>query len=123
VKQFFDIFQQWSKKLVELALEVDVDFVQYRGWYETPTYWGVKGFKEFLAPLVDEQAKMVHAAGKLHGYFLPSGHGRLRGSLGRHGKRRSDGPRPENVAEGGFGVTCSPNSATRKSFGVEWMRK
>ena len=75
VKQFFDIFQQWSKQLVELALEVDVDFVQYRGWYEAPIYWGVKGFQKFLVPLVDEQAKMVHAAGKLHGYFLPAGQG------------------------------------------------
>jgi len=75
VDQFLQIFQDWAKKQVELALEFDVDMVYYRGWYETPTYWGVKGFKRFLVPLVEEQARTTHAAGKLFGYFLPEGHG------------------------------------------------
>lgn len=75
VKEFFQIFQEWSKKIVQLLLEVDVDVVLYRGWYETPTYWGAKGFQEFLLPHIEEQAKMVHAAGKLHSFFLPEGHG------------------------------------------------
>ena len=81
VEEFLCIFQEWSLKLIELALEVGVDFVLYRGWYETPTYWGVKGFQRYLVPLIEEQARLVHAAGKLHGYFLPEGHGILAGVL------------------------------------------
>ncbi len=75
VEEFYSIFQTWAKRLVELVLEVGVDFVQYRGWYETPAYWGPKGFQKFLMPLIQEQAKMTHQAGKLFGYFLPEGHG------------------------------------------------
>ena len=75
VEEFLGIFQEWSLRLVDLVLEVGVDLVQYRGWYETPTYWGVKGFQRHLVPLIEEQCQLVHAAGKLHSYLLPEGYG------------------------------------------------
>ncbi len=77
VQEFLAIFQDWSLKLIELVLEVGVDLVQYRGWYETPTYWGIAGWQQHLLPLINEQAELVQAAGKLHSYFLPEGHGVL----------------------------------------------
>jgi hypothetical protein len=75
VEQFLDIFQGWSLPLVELALDVGVDVVQYRGWYESPTFWGLKGWKQYLVPHIEAQTKLVHSAGKLHSYLNPEGHG------------------------------------------------
>jgi hypothetical protein len=75
VENFLQIFQDWAMKLVELALEADVDMVYYRGWYETPIYWGEKGFRRFLLKHIEEQAKMTHAAGKLFAYFVSEGQG------------------------------------------------
>ena len=74
VKDFLGIFQDWATSLVQLALEVGVDVVQYRGWYETPTFWGPRPWKEFLGPCIEQQARLIHSAGKLASYLLPEGH-------------------------------------------------
>ena len=75
VREFLDIFQQWSLELVDLVLEVGVDIVQYRGWYETPTFWGPKFWQEYLEPIIRAQGERVHQGGKLFSYLLTEGHG------------------------------------------------
>lgn len=75
VAAFLAVFQDWSLKLVQLALEVGVDVVQYRGWYETPTFWGLKYWKQYLMSGIQAQTQLVHDAGKLHAYLLPGGAG------------------------------------------------
>ena len=75
VTDFLEIFQDWALGLVELALEAEVDVVQYRGWYETPTFWGERFWKEHIVPIIRPQAERVHSAGKLFSYLLPEGQG------------------------------------------------
>ena len=77
VTEFLRIFNQWDLRLLDLVLEFPVDYVQYRGWYETPTFWGLEGYKRYLTPPIEEQAKRVHDAGVLQGYLLPEGQGAL----------------------------------------------
>ena len=74
VEEFLGIFQDWSIKLVELVLQVGVDVVQYRGWYEPPTFWGTEGWQKHIVPLIEEQTGMVHEGGRLHSYLLTEGH-------------------------------------------------
>jgi len=75
VDAFLDIFQEWSLRQVELALDAGVDVVQYRGWYESPTFWGPVGWEKYLAPRIQTQAEQAHTAGKLHSYLNPEGAG------------------------------------------------
>jgi len=75
VREFLSIWQEWSLGVTRLALEAGVDVVQRRGWYEIPTYWGVKYFKEYLVSLIEEETRLVHDAGKLHCYLLAGGQG------------------------------------------------
>ena len=56
-------------------MQFDVDCVQYRGWYEISTYWGPRGFENFLVPIIEEQTQKVHDAGVLVSYLLPEGAG------------------------------------------------
>lgn len=74
VRDFFKIFQDWSLEVVKLALEVGVDVVQYRGWYEIPNYFG-KTWKEFIYPAIEEHEKLVHSADRYLSYLLPEGQG------------------------------------------------
>jgi len=74
VRQFLDIFQEWAIAQVKLALQLGVDVVQYRGWYETPAYWGPNCWRKYIVPLIEQQTRLVHEAGKLHCYLLPEGH-------------------------------------------------
>jgi len=57
------------------CVQFDVDCVQYRGWYEISTYWGPRGFENFLVPIIEEQTQKVHDAGVLVSYLLPEGAG------------------------------------------------
>jgi hypothetical protein len=75
VREFLAIFQDWSMPLVQMVLDVGVDVVQYRGWYEMPNYFGGKWWREFLYPNIEKQADLVHSAGKYLSYLLPEGHG------------------------------------------------
>ena len=75
VTEFLSIFQEWSLKLTELALEMGVDVVQRRGAYELSSCWGVKFWKDYLVPLIEEETSLVHQAGKLHSYFQMEGQG------------------------------------------------
>jgi len=74
VRRFLAICQGWCLGLTDLALDAGVDVVQRRGWYEIPTCWGRDHFSEFLVPLIEEETKRVHGAGRLHCYLLPEGH-------------------------------------------------
>lgn len=75
VREFLGIFQEWALGLAEIALDVGVDVVQRRGWYEIPNYWGPKHWKEYIVPGIEEETRLVHQAGKLHSYLLPAGQG------------------------------------------------
>ncbi len=75
VRDFLAIFQDWATQIVNLVLDVGVDVVQYRGWYEIPTFWGPNFWKEYIFPCIEEQAAQAHQAGKLFSYLLPEGQG------------------------------------------------
>jgi hypothetical protein len=75
VDEFLTIFQDWAMDQLRAVLELDVDVVQYRGWYEIPTLWGREFWQQHLQPRIAEQAKLVHDAGKIFSLLLPEGHG------------------------------------------------
>lgn len=75
VREFLSVFQEWSLKLVELVLDIGVDVVQRRGWYENPDFWGPTHFTTYLVPLIEEETQLVHQADALHCYLLMEGHG------------------------------------------------
>ena len=57
-----------------MVLEVEPDIVQYRGWYDTPDYWGPKRLRTILAPRIQELAGQAHAGGSLFCYLLTEGY-------------------------------------------------
>ena len=71
---FFDIIDTYNRDIIEMALEVQPDIVQYRGWYDTPDYWGSERFKRILKPRIAGLADQAHAGGALFCYLLPEGY-------------------------------------------------
>jgi uroporphyrinogen-III decarboxylase len=74
VERFYDIVQNYNRQIVEMVLEVQPDLIQYRGWYDTPDYWGPKRLRTILAPRIQELAAQVHAGGSLFCYLLTEGY-------------------------------------------------
>ncbi len=115
VRDFLAIFQDWALKQVRLALEMDVDVVQYRGWYEIPTYWGNRYFQEFIVPLIEEQTRLTHQAGKLQTYLLPEGQGAYAGILNNMAVDVLQGVDPR-MLHGGDLKTLFAATGKNKSF-------
>ena len=53
VDRFYDIVNNYNKQIIDMALEVQPDIIQYRGWYDTPDYWGTKRYKDILSPRIE----------------------------------------------------------------------
>jgi hypothetical protein len=56
VERFYDIIQNYNRQILDMVLEIQPDVIQYRGWYDTPDYWGPTRLREILAPRIRELA-------------------------------------------------------------------
>ena len=74
VNRFYDICQNYNKQIVNMVLEVQPDIVQYRGWYDTPDYWGTQRYKDILAPRISELGKQIQDGGSLFCVLLTEGY-------------------------------------------------
>ena len=75
VEEFLGLFESVADWQVELAVDLDIDTFQHRGWYDTPEFWGGPHFNRYIMPMINRQAKTVHQAGKRHCYLLTEGWG------------------------------------------------
>jgi hypothetical protein len=66
VERFLRIIQDWQNWALGVVLDIGVDMVSRFGLYEGPSYWGARYFERYLAPLIEEETRIVHAGGALH---------------------------------------------------------
>lgn len=81
VSRFYDIINRYNQEVIDMALEVEPDVIQYRGWYDTPDYWGRARLSEVLVPRIEQLAQQVHDAGSLFCYLLTEGYTHYRDIL------------------------------------------
>ena len=74
IQRFYDIVQGYNKQIIDMVLEVEPDIIQYRGWYDTPDYWGTQRYKDILAPRISELGRQIHDGGSLFCVLLPEGY-------------------------------------------------
>lgn len=74
VDRFYDIVNNYNRQIVDMVAEVEPDIIQYRGWYDTPDYWGRERYKTQLFPRIQELAKRVHDGGSLFCCLLTEGY-------------------------------------------------
>jgi hypothetical protein len=74
IRRFYDIVNNYNKQIIDMALEVQPDIVQYRGWYDTPDYWGTKRYKEILEPRIGQLGKQIHDGDSLFCVLLTEGY-------------------------------------------------
>jgi len=75
VDRFYTIINNYNKEIVEMVIEAEVaDIIQYRGWYDTPDYWGTDRYKNILAPRISELGQKIHDGGSLFCVLLTEGY-------------------------------------------------
>ncbi len=83
VARFYDIVQNYNKQIIDMVLEVQPDLIVYRGWYDTPDYWGRVRHENILLPKIQALGKQIHAGGSLFCYLLTEGYTLYRDLLRR----------------------------------------
>ena len=74
VHAFLDTITKWENRTFELALDTGAaDLLVHRGWNECADFWSPPLYREFIAPRLAKQIKMVHDAGRKFGYIMSTG--------------------------------------------------
>ena len=73
VEELLDLVWSWTERQIEHHLDEEVDVILHRGWYELPDFWGVKGYRRFLKPYLEREARLVHDAGARFSYIMTKG--------------------------------------------------
>lgn len=75
VEEFLQVFEAVAKWQAQLVLDVGVDVLQRRGWYDEPSFWGGWHFDKHILPSINREAMMTHEANARHCYLLTRGWG------------------------------------------------
>lgn len=62
-----------KRKRLEILLEMGVDGVYRRGWYESTDFWNPDIFRKYAMPELKLQVEMVHKAGGVYTYLMMTG--------------------------------------------------
>jgi len=73
LRELIAIIEQWNRRRLELHLEVGVDLVMRRAWYEGTDFWSPALYRQFILPGLKREVEMAHQAGAGYGYIITSG--------------------------------------------------
>jgi len=73
IEELLEVIWFWHIKQIGLLVDAGVDVILHRAWYEIPDFWGVTGYRQFLAPLLKEEAAIVQQAGRRFSYIMTTG--------------------------------------------------
>jgi len=73
VAQLLAFIERWERRRIELCLDVGVDVILRRGWYETPDLWSPRLFRQMIAPMLQREATLAHQGGAKFRYIMTTG--------------------------------------------------
>ena len=74
VNRLFDIINNYNKKIIDMVLEVEPDIIQYKGWYDTPDYWGTQRYQDICVPRITELGAQIRDGGSLFCVLFTEGY-------------------------------------------------
>jgi len=73
VRFILDVVSDWNRWREELMLDVGVDLLVRRAWYEGTDFWSPALYRRFFFPRLRAEVAMAHEGGAKFGYILTSG--------------------------------------------------
>ena len=68
-----DIIAAWNRRRMEIVLDVGVDLIIKRAWYEGTEFWSPDLYRLLMVPVLTEESRLAHQAGAKFGYIITSG--------------------------------------------------
>ncbi len=73
LEELIQIIALWNRRRMEPILDMGVDLLIKRAWYEGCDFWSPALYRKFIAPVLKEDIKLTHQAGARFGYIITSG--------------------------------------------------
>lgn len=73
VAELLAFIERWERRRIELCLDVGVEVILRRGWYETPDLWSPRLFRQLIAPMLQREAALAHQGGAKFRYIMTMG--------------------------------------------------
>jgi len=83
--RYIGILSDWNVRRLNTYIDMGVDYINRRGWYESTDFWSPAMFREFLLPPLKREAQIAHAAGIKYTYIMNSGVDALAGMIAEAG--------------------------------------
>ena len=71
--RYTEIISEWNIHRMRLLIDLGVDTVLRRGWYESTDFWSPAMYREFLLPALKKEAELAHSAGVKYIYIMNTG--------------------------------------------------
>jgi len=73
IKKLLSHINSAKLQRLKLLLDLGIDCVKRRGWYESTDLWSPEVFRSFARPAVEKEIEITHKAGKPYAYIMVTG--------------------------------------------------
>ena len=67
------LIEDWNRRRLQIHLEVGLDIVMRRAWYEGTEFWSPRLFRQFILPGLAREVALAHQYGARFAYIITSG--------------------------------------------------
>jgi len=112
LSELLDIIHQWDLLRIKELMEVGIEVIRRRGYYESPPFWSPQLYRRYLEPLIREEIEIIHRAHLKFNYIVETGIAQLLPILSELGVDLFDGMDPIanqidlDVVRKAFANTC-----------------
>ncbi len=72
IQSLLEIIAAWNRSRMQVVLEAGIDLYIKRAWYENCDFWTPTTWKQFIQPILRQEAALAHEHGAKFGYILTS---------------------------------------------------
>ncbi len=73
LEELIAMIDAWNKKRMGLYLDEGVDVLVKRAWYESTEFWSPELYRQFILPIIKDDASLTRQAGAKFGYIMTGG--------------------------------------------------
>ena len=93
--RYIGILSEWNIRNLKTLIDMGVDTVIRRGWYESTDFWSPEMYREFLLPALKKEVQAAHSAGIKYSYIMNTGVDALAGLIKEAGVDTQTNAEPE----------------------------
>ncbi len=73
LRELITMIEDWNRRRMAIHLEMGLDMLVRRAWYEGTEFWSPSLYRRFVLPGLKKDVELAHQAGARFGYIITSG--------------------------------------------------